>query len=90
MANHPLIRHPYHIQHERERKKGLELLFERTKAQEEVEDAILAEAVTIETARKAEEAAARRASAAEAGGSWSESTRVLGCCCWDYLCVSRG
>ena len=90
MANHPLIRHPYHIQHERERKKGLELLFERTKAQEEVEDAILAEAVTIETARKAEEAAARRASAAEAGGSGSEGTWFLGCGWRKYSGVSRG
>lgn len=89
VANHPLIRHPYHIQHERERKKGLELLFERTKAQEEVEDAILAEAVTIETARKAEEAAARRASAAEAGGSGSEGTCFLGCGWRKYSCVSR-
>ena len=44
----------------RQRKNAMELLLKRTQAQEAAENAILAEAGTIEAARKAE-AAARRA-----------------------------
>ncbi|KAL6771521.1 hypothetical protein ACKKBG_A26700 [Auxenochlorella protothecoides x Auxenochlorella symbiontica] len=67
VAHEPLVRHPYNRQHEQERKKGLELLLDRTKEQEEAESRVLAEAAAIESARKEEEAA-RRASA-EHGGS---------------------
>jgi DNA methyltransferase 1-associated protein 1 len=54
VANHPLIKHPYNAQHEKERKRGLELLMARTPEQDAEEDIILAEAAKIEAKRKAE------------------------------------
>lgn len=54
VANHSLIKHPFNAQHEKERKRGLELLMTRTPEQEAEEDAILAEAAKIEAKRKSE------------------------------------
>ena len=59
VANHPLIKHPYSAQHERERKRGLELLMARTPDQDAQEEGILAEAAKIEAKRKAETAGRR-------------------------------
>lgn len=54
VANHSLIKHPFNAQHEKERKRGLELLMTRTPEQEADEDSILAEAAKIEAKRKSE------------------------------------
>ena len=54
IANNPLVKHPYSGQHERERKRGLELLMARTSEEDAEEDAVLAEAMKIEAKRKAE------------------------------------
>ncbi len=67
VANHPLIKHPYSAQHEKERKRGLELLMARTPDQDAAEDVILAEAAKIEAKRKAE-TAGRRGGATGGGG----------------------
>lgn len=54
IANHSLVKHPFSVQHERERKKGLELLMQRTPEQDAAEEEVLAEAAKIEAKRKAE------------------------------------
>lgn len=68
VANHPLIKHPYSAQHEKERKRGLELLMARTPEQDAEEDVILAEAAKIEAKRKAETGGRRGAGANGGGG----------------------
>lgn len=66
---HPVqVRHPFNAQHEKERKRGLELLMQRSREQDEAENEILQQAAQIEAKRKAE-AAARRAAAGPAAAS---------------------
>jgi hypothetical protein len=62
------VRHPFNPQHEQKRKRGLELLMQRSKEQDEAENEILQRAAQIEGKRKAE-AAARRAAAGPAAGA---------------------
>ncbi|PSC69878.1 DNA methyltransferase 1-associated [Micractinium conductrix] len=62
VANSMLVRQPYNAQHERERKRGVEMLMQRSREQDEAENEVLAQAAQIEAKRKAE-AAARRAAA---------------------------
>ncbi|KAL3131021.1 hypothetical protein ABBQ38_000343 [Trebouxia sp. C0009 RCD-2024] len=56
VANNVLVRHPFNLTHERERKRGLELAVSRTPQQEAEENAILEQAAIIQAARKAEQA----------------------------------
>lgn len=72
VANNTLVRHPFNPQHEQKRKRGLELLMQRSREQDEAENEILQRAAQIEAKRKAEAAARRAAagpSAAAAPGS---------------------
>ncbi|KAL4858886.1 SWR1-complex protein 4 [Chlorella vulgaris] len=68
VANSTLVRHPFNPQHEQKRKRGLELLMQRSREQDEAENEILQRAAQIEGKRKAE-AAARRAAAGPAAGA---------------------
>ena len=68
VANHPLVKHPYSGQHERDRKKGLELLLKRTPEQDAEEDAILAEASKIEARRRQELGGRARGGGGGGGG----------------------
>ena len=47
VANLPLVRQPYNPQHERERKRGLELLMQRSREQDAAENEILAQAAQV-------------------------------------------
>ncbi|KAL4428350.1 hypothetical protein ABPG75_002439 [Micractinium tetrahymenae] len=68
VANNVLVRQPFNAQHERERKRGLELLMQRSREQDEEENEVLQQAAQIEAKRRAE-AAARRAAAGPAAAA---------------------
>jgi DNA methyltransferase 1-associated protein 1 len=72
VSNHSLVRQPFSAAHERERKRGLELLMARSPAQDAQEEVVLGEASKIEARRRAAAAAAAKkapAAAAAAGPS---------------------
>ncbi|DBA74706.1 hypothetical protein WJX79_003116 [Trebouxia sp. C0005] len=56
VANNVLVKHPFNLTHERERKRGLEMSVNRTPQQEAEENTILEQAAQIQAARKAEQA----------------------------------
>jgi DNA methyltransferase 1-associated protein 1 len=66
IANNVLVKHPFSAVHERERKQGLELLFNRPPEQDAEEEGILQEAIKIEARRRAENTQRRAANAATA------------------------
>lgn len=50
MSPHPLVaqvRQPYNAQHERERKRGVEMLMQRSREQDEAENEVLAQAAQV-------------------------------------------
>lgn len=82
VANHPLVKHPYSLQYETDRKRGLQLLMQRSVKQDAEDDVVLEQARQIEQQRRS--AASRRpapgtgvptggpaAAAAVAGGALS-------------------
>ena len=62
VANHVVVKHPFNPARERERKRGIEVLMNRSTEQDKEEGRVLAEAQAIEQKRR-EEAKARRAAA---------------------------
>lgn len=67
VANNVLVKHPYSVQNEKDRKEGLEILFKRNPQQDAEEEEVLQEAIKIEAKRRAESGARR--GAANIGGA---------------------
>ena len=68
VANHVLIKHPYNPTAERDRKRGIELIMNRSPDEDAEEDAILAEAAKIEARRRVEMGIGRRGGVGKALG----------------------
>ncbi|CAL8472085.1 g11627 [Coccomyxa elongata] len=62
IANHTIVKHPFNAQHERDRKRAIEMLLARTALQDAEENKVLEAAAIIEAAQR-QEAAARKAAA---------------------------
>ncbi|KAK9905816.1 hypothetical protein WJX75_006806 [Coccomyxa subellipsoidea] len=62
IANHTIVKHPFNAQHERDRKRAIEMLLARTALQDAEENTVLEAAAVIEAAQR-QEAAARKAAA---------------------------